>query len=170
MRHLPELLGILSFCAAIACASAQSSSLRAEITVTQAVVNNTPAKPTRGVVWPDEFTIFTAIRNTGNNDQTIEVWACGFPYQWQVDNPTVHVDGGPCLQNSFRRIRLRPAQVYKRSIPAFMELPPTDALLPGPKAVTFRLAFCNEFWNEKLRAGRQAVWSNPITLTVINPR
>lgn len=161
------LIAALLLCAGDLSATGQNSSLRAEISVAQTTVRNSPQrpKPADAAAWPHEFSVSTTIRNVSAGEQTIQVTACGFAYQWQTDNPEVYVDGGACSKNAIDTIRLRPGETYTRSIPVFIEIH-SDFADAERKAVTFRLGFGDSFWNEKLRAERQAIWSNPVRVFV----
>lgn len=160
-------IAVLFFCSVALALTPQPSSLITEIRVSQTTVRNSAAKPkpAESSAWPHEFSVATTIRNVSVREQAIHVTLCGFAYQWQVDNPKVYVDGGSCLKNSIITIKLQPGETYTRSISMFVELP-SESLGRGPQPVTFRLGFGDSFWNEKLRGEMQAIWSNPITVSV----
>jgi hypothetical protein len=111
------------------------------------------------------FAVFTAIRNTSREEQSLEASACGYGSQWTTDNPVVRSEGEPCLASGLARVKLKPGESYEKKILVSVTLPVGS----GPKeTVTFRLGFESERDQTAPPASTgppaPRLWSNPVTI------
>ena|SRR5947209_11703351 len=68
-----------------------------------------------------DFSVGTTIRNTGKEDQQLEIWSCSYPEQWIVDNPIVHIMAVSCKKNTVVHVRLKPGEAYDRALSVRIE-------------------------------------------------
>lgn len=123
-------------------------------------------KPSQTVARNHEkILVEVAIRNNGATRQTLSVYTCSFPNQWQVDNAAVDVDRANCLQNLRTEIKLKPGEVYRRSLFVHVQLA-SDQI--EQRKESFRLGFGNSpnFGYLKPGPNYPAIWSNAVTVTV----
>ena len=129
-------------------------SLRAEIRLMQTEVRN-----------KETFTVSTAIYNTSETEQTVNIRTCEFPNQWRADNVAVQVNQvKDCDWNKFSRIRLKPGRSFQRLISVHIELPrdPSDRI-----EMSFRLGFRNaESRSVQPDVKSPTLWSNAVTTSV----
>jgi hypothetical protein len=111
----------------------------------------------------EEISVSTSIRNTGETETRILVWACAFPSEWTVDKPWIDIYQPNCLAEDRVLINLKRGEVYRRVVQVYVR-----AVDVYQKEVTFRMGFGNRLFSEdqKHNSKAEAVWSNPVTLTV----
>jgi hypothetical protein len=128
----------------------QESPLKVEIKLAHATANNY-----------EPFSVATAIRNTGTEDQTVDVWSCSYPTQWTGDIPSVRVNLVGCKKNDLQHLKLKPGEACERPLSIRIELPAGNG---KPEAVTFRMGFKTA----TLEIGKEniPVWSNAVTVSV----
>jgi hypothetical protein len=108
--------------------------------------------------------VSTWVRNSGSTDATIEIWACAFPSEWVVDNPSVEIEQPNCVAENRSSIVLKPGGEYQRDLMIFVHLGTANF---DQKELSFRLGFRNGvFRDEKHQPKTDPVWSNSATLKV----
>lgn len=114
----------------------------------------------------EPFGVIATIRNTGTAEEELQTWACGFPSEWISDNTDVYLQQVNCVQDTMRKIKLKPGETYKSKVPVYVQLP-SDQMSQRP--ITFRLGFGNAFhYGDKKPDQRdRAIWSNAVTVAVI---
>lgn len=60
----------------------------------------------------EDFSVETAIRNTGSQPETIEVWSCSYPRQWTLENQAGKVKQIGCKKNYVEQVKLNPGEAY----------------------------------------------------------
>lgn len=154
MKMVRYFVAVLLLFPAIQLVSGQARSLTVQINAAETTVKNN-----------ERFSVSTTIRNSGTKEEKVLVWACTFPSEWVVDNPSIYVHQPNCLQNPRTWIRLKRGDVYRRVVSLYAHLP---ALSVYSKEVTFRMGFGNRLLSENQKHNSKAhvIWSNPITLIV----
>lgn len=142
------LLMVMLFFAGMA-AYGQDLPIRVEINVAQLTVKNN-----------QEFPVSTTIRNVGRAELSLQIGSCSYPRQWIADNPAIRVASGYCMKDSITRVTLRSGEAYQRVFSMYVGV---AAEQRNQKSVTFRLGF------EPADRGKgtSPIWSNPLTLNVI---
>lgn len=127
-------------------------SLRVEIKTPQVSVNAGQRVP-----------VSTLIRNSGSKDTKIEIWACAFPSEWVVDNPSIEIEQPNCLSEDRRLIVLKPGGEYQRDVTISVRLGNRNQ-----KDVSFRMGFRNGVSrpDAKHPTKTETVWSNLVTVRV----
>lgn len=123
-------------------------------------------EPSKATVKNDEtFSVSATIGNTGKQEQMLIFTACGYPNQWKTDNKVAHIPTANCLMNPLARMNLKAGEVYRMTVPVYVELQPSTT---RQDAVTFRMGFANSVPTngETVESSSQLFWSNSITVTV----
>ncbi len=108
--------------------------------------------------------VSTRIRNSGSKDATIEIWACAFPSEWVVDNPSIHIEQPNCLAEDRRSMVLKPGGEYQRDVTISVHLGVRNL---NQKEMSFRMGFRNGVSrDEKHQPKTETVWSNLVTVSV----
>jgi hypothetical protein len=110
------------------------------------------------IVTGDQLLVLTTIKNEGSAEQTIGVWSCSYPRQWESDNAQIQVPDVPCKKNDVFEVRLGSGQSYTRNL--MVRIRPAQSK-DISSAVTFRLGF-KPFIAR--RSSPIPIWSNPITV------
>lgn len=154
MLRTPSLFAVLLLCFASQFVGGQDQSLSIQIKVNQTQVKN------KEPLW-----VVVTIRNSGATEEELQTWACGFPSEWISDNTEVNLHQVNCVQDTMRKIKLKPGESYKRKVPVEVQLP-TSQMSQEP--ITFRLGFGNAFhYGDKQPDQRgRAIWSNAVTVSV----
>ncbi len=158
MPKYKALLGTLLFYLAGWAAYGQGPSWKVEIKLAQTLVKS-----------GENFSVVTAVRNTGTSEESLIVWDCSYAWQWKADNPAVQVGGVACLQNVLVRIRLKPGEAYERPVPVYVELAAGSA---RRELIAFRLRYENAATHVEsfhLPPQNPPIWSNPVTVIVTRP-
>jgi hypothetical protein len=121
-----------------------------------------PSKTT--VKNTETFSVNATIGNTGKQAQILILPNCGYPH-WKTDNVFVHVNIASCLMNPFGSMNLKAGEVYRMTVPVYVELQPSTI---RQDAVTFRMGFENRVPanGETAESNSQLFWSNSITVMV----
>ena len=152
MKKMRYLFAALLLFVAVRPVKAENRSLSVQVKTTRTTVRNN-----------EEISVSTSIRNTGETETRILVWACAFPSEWTVDNPSIDIDQPNCLAEDRTWINLKRGEEYRRVVEVYVR-----AVDVYQKEVTFRMGFGNRLFSEdqKHNSKAQAVWSNPVTLIV----
>jgi hypothetical protein len=150
MRKVRLILSALLLCFAGLTAFPQDSPTQLEIKLAQTAVTNN-----------EEFSVSTAIRNTGSEEQVLEIWACGYPNRWKADNLSVHVVNEGCLKNTPFKVQLKPGRAYERKMQIRVELAPGSS---QHESVTFRLGIEGGDYGTAWKVS--PIWSNAVTVNV----
>jgi hypothetical protein len=150
MNKRKVLFVVFLFCFEGLAAYGQSSPTNVEIKLAQIAVKNN-----------EDFSVNTAIRNTGNDEQVLEIWFCGYCNRWIADNPSVHIGVESCLKNSSQTIRLMPGKAFEEAVPVRVELPVGSG---QHELVTFRLGIKGGTYGTKWTVS--PIWSNAVTVNV----
>lgn len=106
--------------------------------------------------------VSTLIRNSSSKDTKIEIWACAFPSEWVVDNPSIEIEQPNCLSEARSTIVLKPGREYKRDLTISVRLGNRNQ-----NEVSFRMGFRNGVSrDEKHPPKTEPVWSNLVTVSV----
>ena len=148
-KHKGKVIALLC-CVAGLIAYGQDSPLKVEIKLAHAAVNNF-----------EPFSVATSIRNTGKEEQTLDIWSCSYPTQWAADTPSVRVNLVSCKKNDLLHITLKPGEACERPLLIRVELPGGNS---SPEPLTFRLGFTAAAF----ATGQQnaPIWSDPAIVTV----
>jgi hypothetical protein len=115
----------------------------------------------------ETLTVLTAIYNTGKTEQTVAIWSCAFPEQWQTDNAAVLVDQVDCDWNKVSKIRLKPGEGFQ-----FPKLSVHIELSDDPVSrieTSFRLGFRNADPSTTVGVDVKSptLWSNTVAVSVL---
>jgi hypothetical protein len=143
------LLIVMLFFTGMAALS-QDLPMRVEIRLAQSTVKNN-----------EEFPISTTIRNVGRDEQLLQIWSCSYPQQWTADNPAVHITGASCKKNDVIRVRLKPGEVYERTVSIHIGFASDHR---AQKSVAFRLGF-EPITSEKTGI-TSPIWSDGVRINV----
>ena len=154
MKKTRYLFAVALLLAVVPPVSGQNRSLNVQIKTARTTVKNN-----------EEISVSTSIRNLGTTETRILVWACAFPSEWLVDNPSIYIDEPNCLIESRAWVGLKPGESYRKAVKVYVRL---SALYANRQEVTFRMGFGNRLLSGNGNRGSKvdAVWSNPVTLTV----
>jgi len=150
-KHKMLFLALL-FCFRGLASQGQSSPIKVEIKVAQTSVKDNEA-----------FSVSTELRNTGQEEKLLQVWSCSYPWQWETDNSSVHVNQVDCLRNTLFKVRLKVGETYERSVSVRVELAPGEG---HPESVTFRLGFQDAPPETGSTTMSPPIWSNAVTVSV----
>ena len=108
--------------------------------------------------------VSTWVRNSGSTDATVEIWACAFPEEWVVDNPSIEIEQQNCVAENRSSIILKSGGEYQRDL---MIVVHSGVANFDQKELNFRMGFRNGvFRDEKHQPKTGPVWSNSVTLKV----
>lgn len=138
--------------------STSKPSFKAEVRLPQTEISN-----------GEDIFVDTAIRNTGTEDQLLDISPCIYQMQWVTDSPLVRVDPFACTLSSTITFKLKPGEAYEKEVLVHFVIPRQDT-----DKVTFRLGYGTQ--SSKGRpwsAGKPwpdipPIWSNPVTVGVVN--
>ncbi len=150
MSKCKALIFMLLFCFGSLALYGQFTPIKAEIEPGRTTVKN-----------HEKVLMSTTLRNTGSEVRILEVWSCGYSYEWTTNNPNVRTWGEACMKNISSKIFLKPGEEFKSAVSVRVDIVPGSG---KSESVTFRMAFKDPPYGTTLKT--QSNWSNAVTVNV----